>query len=62
MNRRNFLRATAGCAVATSAIAMVHKTHAMSDCIYTETLWVCNLTTGEWRQVGWDEFINGVKP
>jgi len=62
MNRRTFLRATAGCAVAASATETTYKAHATSGCIYAETLWLCNLETGKWRQVGWDEWLNGGKP
>lgn len=72
MNRRSFLRAATGCAVAApvairTAVSMVPKKHAMTQWMdfgsseyQAVTLWAVNLSTGKWRVVDYEEFM-GVK-
>ena len=64
MNRRNFLLASTGCAVAAATPSAKTLIHPMDFSATSESFgtvfWVCNLDTGKWRQVAEEEFMTGV--
>ena len=65
MNRRNFLLASTGCAVASNdarnAVVMVPKKYGMSQKMMDAPVWIVDLSTGKWRQESYGEWFYGVK-
>lgn len=65
MNRRAFLLASTGCAVAVNdarnAAVMVPKKYCMSQKMMDAPVLIIDLSTGKWRQESYGEWLYGVK-
>ena len=60
MNRRSFLQAATGCAVA--VVVPIPSNQCLdfsATSLFGTVFWVCNLDTGVWRQVDEFEFMGG---